>query len=362
VGEVFAGRYELLEPIGAGGMGTVWLVHDRRDDELRAAKLVRQVDAALLLRFIRELSTRIEHPHTVVPRGWAGEDDAVLFTMDVVRGGSVHHLIEDFGALPAPWAACLLDQLLDALDAVHRAGIVHRDVKPANLLLEPTGRARPYLRLSDFGVAVPMHEPRMTAPAVVLGTRGYRAPETAVGADPLPVQDLYGAGVVLAEMLTGERPEDGLALPSAPPPRVDPRLWELARAMADPDPGRRPATAAQAREMLRGTGLVPAPTAAPDDGGAQVEVFEHVHVPGVGAARAPRPTPELPPSPSPAPAPSPSPSSSPSPAPSPSPVPSRGLSHPQTATRRPSPLTVIGLLSVGAGGLVIVLAILMLLG
>ncbi len=280
MGEVFAGRYELLEPIGSGGMGTVWLVHDRRDDEIRAAKLVRQVDAALLLRFIRELSTRVEHPHTVVPRGWAGEDDTVLFTMDVVRGGSVHHLLEDFGALPPAWAACLLDQLLDALEAVHEAGIVHRDVKPANLLLEPTGRGRPYLRLSDFGVAVPMHEPRMTAPAVVLGTRGYRAPETAFGVDPLPVQDLYGAGVVLAEMLTGQRLHEGALLSPEPPPGVDARLWRLATGLTDPDPQRRPQSAAQTRAALRATGLVTPAGVVPDDGGAQIEVYEHVRLPG----------------------------------------------------------------------------------
>ncbi|MBW9204845.1 serine/threonine protein kinase [Mumia sp. zg.B17] len=350
MGEVFAGRYELLEPIGAGGMGTVWLVHDRRDDHLRAAKLVRQVDASLLLRFIRELSTRIEHPHTVVPRGWAGEDDTVLFTMDVVRGGSVHHLIEDFGALPAPWAACLLDQLLDALEAVHRAGVVHRDVKPANLLLEPTGRGRPYLRLSDFGVAVPLHEPRMTAPAIVLGTRGYRAPESTVGADPLPVQDLYGAGVVLAEMLTGERPEDGRALQSAPPPGVDRRLWDLARALAEPDPARRPPSAARARRMLHDTGLVPPAGAAPGDDGAEIEVFEHVRLHGTDAAPALRTVPLPPTAPEPLPSPSPSPGLPP------------GLPRPPASTRRPSPLAAFGLLSVGAGGLVIVLAILMLLG
>jgi len=226
---------------------------------------------------------------------------------------------------------------------------VHRDVKPANLLLEPTGRDRPYLRLSDFGVAVPMHEPRMTAPAVVLGTRGYRAPESAVGADPLPVQDLYGAGVVLAEMLTGERPEDGLALPPAPPSGVDRRLWELARALAEPDPTRRPPSAARARRMLHDTGLVPPAGAVPGDDGAEVEVFEHVRLHGTDAARA------LPARPA---------ASARRTAlePPPSPSPSPGLPQPRASTRRPSPLTVVGLLSVGAGGLVIVLAILMLLG
>ncbi|QMW65607.1 protein kinase [Mumia sp. ZJ1417] len=303
MGEVFAGRYELLEPIGSGGMGTVWLVHDRRDGVRRAAKMIRQADAALLLRFVREQSVRIDHPHTVTPRGWAGADDTVLFTMDVVRGGSVHDLLRDYGSLPPEWVACLLDQLLDALSAVHAAGVVHRDVKPANLLLEPTGAGRPYLRLGDFGVAAPVHEPRMTAPAVVLGTRGYRAPEVLVGAEPDPAQDLWAAGVVLVQMLTGDRPPDGAGrLVEKPPSGVDPALWKVAVALTAPDPGARPASAGAARALLARTALVPAGDAIPDDEGREIEVLEHVARESVGAGPEPEESGTPPPEPVQAPA------------------------------------------------------------
>lgn len=207
MGEVFAGRYELLDPIATGGMGTVWRVHDRTAGDVKAAKMLRQTDAAMLLRFVREQSVRIDHTHVVTPQSWAGVDDRVLFTMPLVRGGSVSSLTKrSGGTLPPRWIAVLADQTLQALEAVHAAGIVHRDIKPGNLLLEPTGRSRPHLRLTDFGIAVPADEPRLTHVAMVIGTPGYMAPEQYRGADPDPAADVYALGVVLLEMLDGKRP------------------------------------------------------------------------------------------------------------------------------------------------------------
>ena len=279
--ELFAGRYEFLDPIADGGMGTVWMVWDTRDRLHRAAKLLRQSDAGTLIRFVREQSVRIDHDHCVTPRGWSAEDDRVLFTMDLVRGGSVHHLIADYGALPAQWAATLLDQLLLALEAVHDAGLVHRDVKPANLLLEPTGAGRPHLRLGDFGVAVALNEPRLTAGPTVFGTPGYRAPEVKAGSDPHSGQDLWAAGIVLVEMLVGRRPPyEDRPLPPAAPSGVDPQLWGLACALADPDPARRPPSAAAVRQALARTGLVPPHGGAPRSSGEAVEVLEHIALPG----------------------------------------------------------------------------------
>lgn len=287
MGEVFAGRYEFVEPIGHGGMGTVWLVWDRRDKLHRAAKVLRQIDADTLLRFVREQATRIEHEHCVTPRSWAGEDDRVLFTMDLVRGGSVATLLGDYGALPPQWAAVLVDQLLVGLDAVHRAGVVHRDVKPANLLLEATGRGRPHLRLGDFGVALPVGEPRLTRAHVVVGTSGYQAPEQHLGADPDPRQDLWATGIVLAELLTGESPaaEPEVVLPDTAPPEVDAALWRLATQLAAPDPADRPATAAQARTLLAATGTMPAEDAVPDDAGLEIEVLDHVGDPSTSTSK-----------------------------------------------------------------------------
>ena len=206
MGEVFAGRYELIDPIASGGMGTVWRVLDRTDGQLKAAKMLHQSDAAMLLRFVREQSLRIDHTHIVTPQSWAGVDDRVLFTMPLVAGGSVSMLIRQYGALPPRWIGRLVDQTLQALEAVHAAGIVHRDVKPGNLLLEPTGRGVPHLRLGDFGIAVPTDEARLTHIAMVIGTPGYMPPEQQLGADPDPSADIYALGMVILEMLTATKP------------------------------------------------------------------------------------------------------------------------------------------------------------
>lgn len=206
MGEVFAGRYELIDPIASGGMGTVWRVLDRMDGQVKAAKMLNQSDAAMLLRFVREQSLRIDHTHIVTPQSWAGVDERVLFTMPLVAGGSVSMLIRQYGALPPRWIGRLVDQTLQALEAVHAAGIVHRDVKPGNLLLEPTGRGVPHLRLTDFGIAVPTDEARLTHVAMVIGTPGYMPPEQQLGADPDASADIYALGRVVLEMLTGTKP------------------------------------------------------------------------------------------------------------------------------------------------------------
>lgn len=278
MGELFAGRYELVDPLGEGGTGSVWRAWDHRAGCFIAAKVLRQSDAVSLLRFVREQSLRIDHPHVVKPIGWAGEDDRVLFTMPLIRGGSVATLLGDFHTLPVPWVALLLDQLLDALRAVHAAGVVHRDVKPANLLLEPTGPGRPKLLLSDFGSAVPLTEPRLTRLHTVHGTPGYLSPERLAGADPDPRADLYAAGVVGAEMLTGVRPAaDGwIGLADRRPAGQPDPLWALLERLAAPDPADRPASVRQARAELAATGLVPPPGEVPDDGGSAIEVFDHL--------------------------------------------------------------------------------------
>jgi len=233
-----AGRYVLLDQVGAGAMGSVWRARDLRTGGLVAAKVLGAHDSTMLLRFVREQSVRIVHPHVVAPTGWAAEDHRVVFAMDLVHGGSVETLLAEHGPLPVSYVAALLDQLLQALDAVHAAGFVHRDVKPANLLLEP---GPPHLRLGDFGVAVPVDDVRLTRGPGVVGTHGYLAPEQAAGAPPDPRQDLYAAGVVAAQLL-GDR---------LPPPVPDGPLRPLIEALTDPDPALRPLTAAAALERLR---------------------------------------------------------------------------------------------------------------
>jgi eukaryotic-like serine/threonine-protein kinase len=263
MGEVFAGRYELLDPIATGGMGTVWCVRDRADDQLKAAKILRQSDAATLLRFVREQSMRIDHTHVVTPLSWAGMDDRVLFTMPLVRGGSVSDLLRRYGALPLRWVGLLLDQTLQALEAVHAAGIVHRDVKPANLLLEPTGAGMPHLRLTDFGIAVPLDEPRMTRTSMIIGSPGYMAPEQWRGADPDPRADLWSVGQVGITMLTGSRPAAGDEPVDVDRHRtghpLDDALLDLLGAATAPDPADRPTSAAAMRADLAALQLVSLP-------------------------------------------------------------------------------------------------------
>ena len=243
-----AGRYLLIDQIGAGGMGSVWRAWDLRNQAFVAAKVLGQHDSGMLLRFVREQSVRIRHPHVVAPSGWAAEDNLVVFTMDLVKGGSIQTLLGDHGPLPESYVAVVLDQTLQALEAVHNAGVVHRDVKPANLLLEPTGTRRPHVRLGDFGVAALIDEVRLTRFPGAIGTDGYMAPEQAHGAAPEPRQDLYALGVVGVQMLTGLSARNQKGVP-------DGALQPLLESLLEVDSEKRPESASAALHMLRGIGV-----------------------------------------------------------------------------------------------------------
>jgi len=235
-------RYLVADQVGAGGMGTVWRTWDRHERRWVAAKLARPDDATSLQRFARERGLRVRHRHVVQPSGRAGD----LFTMDLVRGGDLEQLLARHGPLPDSYVRVVLDQVLEALVAVHAAGLVHRDVKPGNLLLEPTGTGRPWVRLGDFGIAVASGEPRLTRAFGGVGTGGYMPPEQVAGAPPDPRQDVYAAGVVATQLLTG-RPPGG--------PAPDSPLGLLLASLTHPEPGRRPTTAAAALDLLRALGV-----------------------------------------------------------------------------------------------------------
>ncbi|MEU4091096.1 protein kinase [Streptomyces sp. NPDC026673] len=279
MGEVFAGRYELVDPIGRGGVGAVWRAWDRRRGRYVAAKVLLQSDAHALLRFVREQALRIDHPHVLAPTSWAADDDKVLFTMDLVRGGSLSHLIGDYGPLPAHYVTGLLDQLLSGLTAVHAEGVVHRDIKPANILMEATGTGRPHLRLSDFGIAMRKGEPRLTAANYVVGTPGYFAPEQLLGAEPDFAADLYATGLVALYLLSGSKPDAEAivtqyahGMPRAPQGVPGP-MWEVVGTLLQPDPEARFRTAAGARKALAAAvELLPAP----DRDDEPVEVFDQI--------------------------------------------------------------------------------------
>lgn len=280
MGEVFAGRYELVDPIGRGGVGAVWRAWDHRRRRYVAAKVLQQRDAHSLLRFVREQAMRIDHPHVLAPASWAADDDQVLFTMDLVTGGSLVHLVGDYGPLPPAFVCTLLDQLLAGVAAVHAEDVVHRDIKPANLLLEATGTGRPRLRLSDFGIAMRLGEPRLTETNLVVGTPGYLAPEQMMGAEPDFPADLFAVGLVALYLLEGAKP-DAKALvqyfaehgtPPAPQGIPEP-LWQVVATLVQPDPPARFRTATGARKALAAAAeLLPEP--GPDD--ELIEIFDQV--------------------------------------------------------------------------------------
>ena len=232
---LLAGRLVLLGPLGEGGTATVHRAYDVRRRRCVAAKLVPRPS-------YDERGTRmpVAHPHVLAVDEELTTAHLVVLLMPLARGGTADRLLAEHGALPHDFVAVVLDQLLDALAAVHRAGLVHGDVKPANLLLDATGRGRPHARLADFGAATAAGSHAWSA------TDAYLAPETADGAPADPRQDLFAAGVTAVELLTG-----------SPPPRPPPRgpLRPLLAALTDPDADDRIPDAAAARRVLHALGV-----------------------------------------------------------------------------------------------------------
>ncbi len=266
--DVLAGRYLRLDLLGVGGMGSVWRAFDLREHRYVAVKLLSRYERPQLARFVREQAVRIDHPHVAAPTGWFGDvvggTEVVGFSLELVRGGSVADLLAEHRALPPAFALRLLDQLLQGLAAVHAAGLVHRDLKPANLLLEPTRRGRPHLRIGDFGVAAPLDGTGATAVRGVVGTDAYAAPEQLRGAAPDVRQDLYSVGVVTARLLGPDGP------------------WTpVVAVLTDADPARRPGSADAARRLL-----AEACQAVAFDGGAPPDVRDRLGPVPVRSARA----------------------------------------------------------------------------
>ena len=264
-----AGRYELERPLGHGAMAVVDLVRDvelgrsvalkrlaenlARDDELRA-------------RFLREarLAARLAHPNVVHVYD-VGEDDGRPFmAMEYVDGETLAELVARRGPLPPDEAAELGIQACRGLAAVHAAGLVHRDVKPQNLLLRRDG----VLKLGDFGIAFGLEGTRLTMAGTVLGTAAYLAPEQARGEEVTASADVYGVGAVLYELLTGRPPRAPSSIAELaatatiePPAGAPPELAAVVMRCLDPDPRRRPASAAAVAQELAAT-LPDAPTLA----------------------------------------------------------------------------------------------------
>jgi serine/threonine protein kinase len=272
---VIGGRFTMLDRIGAGGAGRVWRAYDGHRDDYCAAKLVRQSGPTVRLRVVRERALRLAHPHVVTPYAWYPADEDVLLAMNLLRGGTLETLLGDYGALPSAYAAELLDQLLAALSHIHAAGIVHRDVKPANLLLEPSPVGAPHIRVADFGIALGEDGVRLTTTGFTVGTPGYLAPEVLDRDRPGPAQDLYAAGMVGWRMLTGAGDPQPRQRIGPPPSGISGALWDLVGRLCAPGLRARPASAEAARRELAACGLaleLPARTL----DGELLQIFDHL--------------------------------------------------------------------------------------
>lgn len=254
---VLADRYELGPTIGAGGMGIVRRAHDRvlgRDVAIKLLADNLAADPVARERFLREAraAAALSHPNVVTVHDVAEEDGRPYLVMELLAAGSLADRLRAGPLEPREVVDVAADALL-GLEALHRAGIVHRDVKPANLLLRDDGT----VALTDLGVAEAADAPGLTLTGTVMGTRSYLAPERWRGRSATIASDLYALGVTLAELLDGTAPDDVAAWrPGADaPPEVAALLWTLLAA----EPEDRPDDAAAALEVLATATARPAP-------------------------------------------------------------------------------------------------------
>ncbi|HVR71002.1 MAG TPA: protein kinase, partial [Vicinamibacteria bacterium] len=266
-GSVIAGRYEIRELLGRGGMGLVYKAQDRELDELVVLKLLR-ADLAraegMARRFRSEikLARRIRHPNVCAIHEFGQDGEFCFITMELVDGVDLKREIRQRGALPAPDAFDVALQLAAGLQAIHDGGIVHRDLKTANIMRDRAGR----VRLMDFGIAKQMHSEStgVTMTGQVIGTPEYMSPEQALGTEVDYRSDVYALGVVFFEIFTGRVPFQGetpiatLRKQVNDPPPLDgaeaaglpgTMVAVLARALAK-EPDARYASAAELREAV----------------------------------------------------------------------------------------------------------------
>src|SRR4051795_7099141 len=207
IGNLLRGRYRLEERIGSGGMSTVYRAFDETLERWVAIKVLHQTmedDPVQLERFRREARTvaRLNHPHVVTVID-AGEDDGHPFIVfEYVDGDTLKGLIKRTGPLPVVEAVAYAIEIGRGLMAAHQERLVHRDVKPQNVLIDPDGRAK----VTDFGISRSLDADGLTATGRVLGTTDYVAPEQALGEDVTEQSDVYSLGICLFEMLTGAVP------------------------------------------------------------------------------------------------------------------------------------------------------------
>src|SRR3954471_7980443 len=209
--KVYGGRYELHRKIARGGMADVYLARDSLLDRPVALKVLFPefaTDRSFVERFRREAqaAANLSHPNIVSVYDWGEEGGTYFIVMEYVEGRSLAQILRDEGPLLPDRAADIATDIAAALGFAHRNGVIHRDVKPGNVLISPLGQ----VKVTDFGIARAVTtQDNLTQTGTVMGTATYFSPEQARGESVDPRSDVYSLGVVLYELLTGEPPFTG---------------------------------------------------------------------------------------------------------------------------------------------------------
>ncbi|MGW6737635.1 serine/threonine-protein kinase [Streptomyces sp. NPDC055013] len=299
-------KYFLEEPLGRGATGTVWRARQRetagaeaavqgQPGETVAIKVLKEElasDADIVMRFLRERSVllRLTHPNIVRVRDLVVEGELLALVMDLIDGPDLHRYLRENGPFTPVAASLLTAQIADALACSHADGVVHRDLKPANVLLQQNG-GQMHPMLTDFGIARLADSPGLTRTHEFVGTPAYIAPESAEGRPQTSAVDIYGAGILLYELLTGRPPFGGgsalevlhqhlSAEPRRPSTVPDP-LWTVIERCLRKNPDERPS----AENLARGLRVV-AEGIGVHANSAQIAAAE-----GVAALLAPDPAP-----------------------------------------------------------------------
>jgi serine/threonine protein kinase/beta-lactam-binding protein with PASTA domain len=260
VGKVLDGRYRVDSHIAHGGMANVYVSHDLKLDRTVALKVMHPnlaQDEDFVRRFIHEAKSAaaLSHPNVVAVYDQGMDGPHVFLAMEYVPGRTLRDLLTRRGRLGPREALGIMQPVLAALAAAHRTGLVHRDVKPENVLVREDGR----IKVADFGLARAESASKQTKTGVLIGTVGYLAPEQVLSGNADARADVYASGILLFELLTGRQPYDGdtplavaykhvneiVPLPSGGLPGLPSQLDALVATATSRDPGRRPADAGQ---------------------------------------------------------------------------------------------------------------------